>query len=206
MPKIKEDITGKRYGKLVVLSFHGKKKKMYLWKCQCDCGKETLADRSRLTLGRTKSCGCYKKEHTKTHGKSKTATYSTWARMINRCENEKCDKYKFYGGRGIKVCKTWRNDFEKFLQDMGERPSNKHSLDRIDVNGDYCKDNCRWLTIKEQNRNRRSNINIEYMGVIYCLTDFCTKLGIDFKWVRQRVRKYGYPIESIISGAKQIIN
>lgn len=182
----KIDLTGKRIGKLVVISeckertSNGKIK----WICLCDCGKETVVWRSSLRNGSTKSCGCLRSEscilvHT-THGKKHTVEYNTWARLIDRCTNPNFPKYNDYGGRGIGVCDRWRYSFENFYEDMGPRPSNKHSIDRYPNNdGNYEPPNCRWATNDEQQRNKRNNRWVEYEGKKMIAADWARYLGIN---------------------------
>lgn len=130
----------------------------------CDCGNKTIVSTGNLKNGTTKSCGCYQREYQAKrgrknfykHGLSNHPLYPTWSTMKSRCYNKNNISYKNYGARGIKVCDRWLNSFENFLKDMGEKPSDKHSLDRIDINGDYEPSNCRWATPEEQAINKRA--------------------------------------------------
>jgi hypothetical protein len=128
---------------------------------------------------------------------SYSSEYKAWANMKERCLNPKFIGWEEYGGRGIKVCERWINSFVDFLSDMGPRPSNKHSVDRKDPDGDYEPNNCRWATDKEQANNKRNNHYVEYQGERFTLTQLTEKLGKDFKLVHHRLRR-GWSLEDAL--------
>ena len=193
-----KDITGMRFGRLVALyPVAGSSKSPRRWVCQCDCGNTSSVITRDLGNGNTTSCGCYIREiagmANVTHGKSKSSAYNVWSSMLQRCENPSSSKYRYYGGRGIVVCKRW-HDFTNFYEDMGDKPY-RHTLDRIDNDGPYSPENCRWATQATQNKNRRSNVVVEYHGETMCLTDWATRLGVDYETLRQRIQRYGWSVE-----------
>lgn len=155
MKKPKKDLSNQRFGRLITLRYVFKKGTQWMWECRCDCGAVAVVSASSLQKSQTKSCGCLRTEVRTKHGKSSTKEYHAWQSMRDRCYNQKNKGYVNYGGRGIRVCESWRESFDKFFMDMGTAPSAKHSIDRIDVNGEYTKDNCRWATVATQRLNIR---------------------------------------------------
>jgi hypothetical protein len=161
--------SGNRFHRLLVIELskqvHSKTSRAAFYLCKCDCGNEKIISINSLRSGKTKSCGCLHIEaiknakHSITHGKSYVSEYSIWSDMKKRCFNKKSTHFNHYGGRGITVCEHWLV-FENFYKDMGPRPSKKHSLDRVDNNGNYQPNNCRWATKREQNLNKRHKIGI----------------------------------------------
>lgn len=185
MPK-PVDLAGERFGRLLVLSFAGRDHKgRRLWKCQCDCGKEKTQTYGSLTVNKVKSCGCLTREKNTTHGGSNTKTYNIWHSMVQRCKNPSDRSFKDYGGRGITVCDEWL-DFACFREDMGPRPAGR-SLDRVDVDGNYCKENCRWATSVQQSNNRRNNRIIEYRGERRTMSEWARHLGVTTRLIEYRL-------------------
>lgn len=198
MPNPK-NITGQRFGRLVALDFiSGNRANPRKWRCQCDCGAIVAVITRDLFNGNTTSCGCriheFHADRLRTHGMTRTITYATWTSMLARCSNPQSDRYVYYGGRGITVCERWHS-FDLFFQDMGERPSKSHSLDRIDNDGNYEPRNCRWALKATQNRNRRNNVTIEYRGETMCITDWADRLNMDHATLQQRIQRYGWSVE-----------
>lgn len=152
------DLTGKKFGRLLVQEFAGSRRtsggaSMRTWSCVCDCGNNYIVDANALRSGNTTSCGCFDKERRIKHGMHKSRIYQTWADMKIRCDNPEHKSYAIYGGRGITYDSKWIQ-FENFLAEMGESYEDHLTLDRIDPNGNYCKENCQWVTKQEQGRNR----------------------------------------------------
>lgn len=204
-PKRRINLTGKQFGRLTVVQASGiTKNKSVRWLCQCDCGHKKVIDGASLRYGATRSCGCLLVETAKkqkprlTHGKTKTKVYRAWAKMKARCKDTNDKRWEHYGGRGISVCSRW-SDFESFYADMGEPPTEEHSLDRIDVNGDYCRENCRWATPKEQARNQRRSNLITFNGKTQCLADWAEELGIRYGTLEARLNAYQWPVEKAFS-------
>lgn len=202
------DLTGQRFGRLVVEGFaHTDKYKRAMWNCKCDCGKRITTLGVSLRRGETKSCGCLHremaaksiKEQSITHGKSYTRLYSIWHGMISRIENENQMYFKNYGGRGIQICDEWREDFQKFYDWAVRHGYEEHlTIDRIDVNGDYCPENCRWATVKEQARNRRNNKTLTYHGETMPLAAWSERTGIKFSVLWDRLYNFYWSVEEAL--------
>lgn len=189
------------FGRLTVTSVKsGYRHKTWYHTVKCECGIILEVAHSNLVLGKSKSCGCLSREMTgkraTTHGMSKSPEYMTWNRMWSRCTNPVVERYPLYGGRGITVCKEWEK-FEAFYADMGPKPSDKHSLGRIDNNGNYCKENCRWETAEEQHSNTSTNLFIEHEGLRLTATQWARRIGVSADTIRQR-HYAGMPAERIL--------
>jgi hypothetical protein len=154
------DLTGKRYGKLVVLSLysHGSRKenKDCKWLCRCDCGNEIIAGVRNLNSGNTKSCGCLRYENKGAYKPNPNRVFNSWRAMKQRCKNKSNNRYYIYGGRGIKICEEWDKSFNAFKEwAFANGYSENLTIDRIDPNGDYCPENCRWIPPEQQSATRR---------------------------------------------------
>ncbi len=174
-------LSGKRFGKLVVGNRVANVGTHAVWQCLCDCGVWCEVKGSRLKTGRTVSCGCYRLEQLRKaitkHGKAGTVEHQTWKRLRGRCLNPQSPDYHHYGGRGIKVCERWLESFENFYADMGDRPTSEHSIDRIDVNGDYSPENCRWATPQQQAANRRKT-HVDFDGLSLTVAEWSARLEV----------------------------
>lgn len=192
------DFAGQRFGRLLVIS---KSSTPYKWRCKCDCGNKKEINIYSLLNRATKSCGCISIEKAKeraTHGKSRTSEHNIWKTIKQRCYNKNLDSYKRYGARGIKMCARWRNSFPYFLEDMGNRPSLKHSIERIDNNKGYYKSNCRWATMKDQCANRRNSVFITIHGATKRISEWCHLSGITISAAYGRMNR-GWSYERIFS-------
>lgn len=184
-------------------------KKMFLFKC--DCGSYKEISMTLVTCGRIKDCGCKKiedliKRSTK-HNKCHTEEYKIYYNIKTRLFNKKRKSYKDYGKRGISMSQDWLNSFENFLRDMGKRPSARHSIERVDNSGDYCKENCKWVTVDIQANNKRNNLLIEHNGEIKTVTQWCKIYSLNFETIRRRFHeglkspeifyKYGKPVKLV---------
>lgn len=172
-------LIGKKFYKLTVLSFsHKNSYNAAYYNCKCECGNETVVRGTNLTNGKTRSCGCLVKASELRL--SYPAEYGIWANIKYRCYTPTAERYDEYGARGIRVCDRWLNSFENFMEDMGPRPTQLHSLDRFPNNdtGYYEPGNCRWGTPKEQAGNRRDNRWIEHEGRRMIISDWAREIGI----------------------------
>lgn len=209
------NILGQKFGRLTVIEYEGLKPRdsgsstnASWWLCLCECGNTKSAPAHNLTKGNTKSCGCLAKDTAvkngkaaTTHNMSRSPEYHCRRSLLGRCYNTNDPSYRHYGERGITVCSRWRESFDNFLEDMGPRPSRKHSIDRIDNNGNYAcgkcdechaagvfKCNCQWATPVTQGRNRRTNHLVTYKGKTQSLIAWAEELGIPIKTLKDRFR------------------
>lgn len=195
MPKF-IDLTGRKIGRLSVASRSDRRPRAW-WNCKCDCGNECVVSGVFLKESPSPSCGCYATEsygkHVIKHGHAPSAnraqsrTYATWRGMKLRCLNPNHSAFKDYGARGISICDRWM-DFNNFLQDMGEKPDGLE-LDRKDTNGNYCRENCEWVTHSKNCRNMRSNFVLEMDGHRLCLAEWAERYGIEWHTVYQRIKR-----------------
>lgn len=199
-----QDLTNLIFGRLKVLGFAGSDLSNHkAWFCKCKCGNVVKSQAGLMKAGRIVSCGCFHNERrievNLKHGfsKRKNKTYSIWKGMRARCNNANNPAFHRYGGRGIKVCERW-NDFENFLEDMGEKPDG-FTIDRIDNNGNYCPENCRWATRIEQANNTRNNVFIEYDNQKLSTRQWDRELGLCLGTTWQRIFTLGWTIEKAIA-------
>lgn len=216
------DISGQRFGRLVAIEHAGRVVnqngfRTTLWRCKCDCGKESIVRYPLLVTGNTRSCGCLERENKErmmkiaqqANRKSVSKDfigkledhplYKIWKSMLMRCNNPHVKNYNNYGGRGIKVCDRWSGDlgFENFVNDMGERPTPEHTLDRVDYNGDYEPSNCRWATHEAQCNNKRNNSYVVLNGEEITCAQLCKRYGFYYTYVTYQLRQ-GIDINFII--------
>jgi len=195
------DYTGLRFSCWLVISEAYKIGKQRAWNCLCDCGTSKIIAGHSLKKGDSKSCGCrkgdYISEKIGTHKRSKSSIYSIWISLRDRCNNSNDPSYQNYGGRGITVCERWDSSFENFLADMGERPKGAQ-IDRIDNNGDYCPENCRWVNAKSNSRNRRNNNVVTFNGKSMTIAEWSEVTGLPDKTLYYRISK-GWSIERALT-------
>lgn len=173
--------------------------------CRCDCGTIRNVDAGNLTSGASKSCGCWRRENSSRmhyrHGhrrNGQSRTYTSWMHMVARCTKPQTRFYEYYGGRGIKVCDRWRESFENFLVDMGECPKGL-TIDRIDTNGNYEPGNCRWITMQEQNSNRRSTIKMPLNGRRVSMKEFAKAHNMTYAKFQYWYRFKKLSVDEILS-------
>jgi hypothetical protein len=196
------DLTGQKFNRLTVISFAGRIKGYSNWNCLCECGNTTITPATRLKRGTTKSCGCYAKEihgakckSRATHNRSHSRLHRIWSGMKNRCSNPNDPGFKYYGERGVKVCERWKDSFANFAADMGEPPTEKHSIERIDNEKDYCPENCKWATVSEQNNNRRNTRFVTFNDQTKPLADWCRELGLPYFNTHRRIFVFGWTVD-----------
>jgi hypothetical protein len=197
-----EDRVGEVFGRLTLLSVIRMVGETVTGTFKCNCGKVVNRAMGNVVSGNTSSCGCLKSELTTAknnkHSLSKTVEYKLWTGMLTRCHNESHSSYKGYGARGITVCDRWRSSFMSFLNDMGKRPSDGHSIERKDNSRGYSEDNCVWATDVEQARNKTTSIYYTHEGESKTLKEWSNEAGVDYHCAYYRHR-HGWSIERILS-------
>lgn len=200
------DLSGQRFGRLTVFERAENKGKQTAWLCKCDCGKIVAVMGWNLRTGNTKSCGCWRdekvpqvnKELNTRHGESHTKLHKAWCNMRYRCFNAKCKFYDIYGGRGITICDEWSN-YEAFRDwSLANGFAEGLSLDRIDVNGDYCPENCRWVSEKVQQNNKRDNNYLTFNGATHTIQEWADITGIGWSTIKERL-KNGWTVDEALT-------
>lgn len=179
------NLTGQRFGRLTAVERAGKDKhQKALWRCSCDCGGTLITRASNLKSGATSSCGCLHKPH----GGHGTRLYRIWKGMKDRCRRCSHSSYECYGGRGISVCEEWNQSFETFREwALANGYRDGLTIDRVEVDGNYCPENCRWVTMKEQGNNRRNTLRILYNGETHTIAEWSKITGIKYSTIYMRL-------------------
>lgn len=201
------DLTGKRFGHWVVISRAENKGHHTMWNCKCDCGTEKSVYASHLTSGMSPSCGCMTRgaigELNRSHGMSRTRIYEIWCGIKKRCENPNSSGFHIYGSREIKICDLWRHDFLEFYDWAIKNGYSKTlTIDRIDVNGDYCPENCRWVDAKTQSNNTRRTIIVNYNEESLSVKQLSEKIGVNYNRLLKAIRKYNMSVDDAIAYTK----
>lgn len=198
-----KNLEGQKFGRLTVVKRVERKSPKAYWLCKCDCGNEHIVCGASLTRGKVLSCGCYAKEKLirdkTTHGGSGTRLYVIYRNMKRRCLYEKDREYPYYGERGITICDEWKGSFEKFRSWANKNGySDSLTLDRIDNNGNYCPENCRWATMEQQNNNTRACVFVTINGETHTLSQWCKINNINYYTVMAR-RRAGWSNEDAVT-------
>ena len=199
-----KDLTGQTFNAWKVLEEVDRDKhNKRVWKCECKCGGYYNIVQENLTLGKSKMCrNCSLERKAELPKREDHRLYSIWKNMRNRCSNPNREHYHNYGGRGIKVCERWQ-DFNLFVEDMYDTFEEGLSLDRIDVDGNYCPENCRWANIEEQSNNKRDSLKLMFEGEYYTEAQLSRKTGVSRTTIQQR-RRNGYSVEEMIYGREGV--
>ena len=205
---MKHDITGNKYGRLTAVKPTAKRTASHgvKWECICECGKIVFASTNALNKGNTRSCGCLRNELTAernrkrqtTHGMSKSRLYRIWANMLQRCKNPKTDRYQSYGGKGVRVCSVWHEFAEFYDWAMQNGYEEALSIDRLDVNGNYEPNNCRWVNAKTQMSNKSNNRILSVCGITKTMSEWAECTGINVSTIAMRLRN-GWSEERAVS-------
>lgn len=196
-----KDLSGKLFGRLTAIRRVGVGRFGHvIWECVCNCGVTKNVHSRDLIHKQVRSCGCLYRDTRATnltHGASSTPEYRSWVAMVSRCTNPKNRAFKDYGSRGIKVCERWMNGPDAFISDMGLKPSQKHTLERKDNNGNYEPSNCVWATPREQSLNKRNTKMISIDGVLYPVVTISPAFGLNPKTVYSRLSRGWTDMEAL---------
>lgn len=191
-----KDISGQKFSRLTALYRLHNIKGCTKWLCVCDCGRLTEVTINHLQIGHTKSCGCLLNHDKSTHNLSYTRIYKIYINMKQRCYNKNHNYYRDYGARGIAVCDEWKDDFMSFYDwSMANGYKDNLTIDRINVDGNYEPNNCRWISNKQQQRNKRNTKYVTYKGVTKPLKEWCEILGIKYSTTWNRINILKWSIE-----------
>jgi hypothetical protein len=198
-PKV--DLTDMKFGRLMAIERSATRRRhVSEWVCRCECGKTLNVSTDKLNSGNTKSCGCLQRDKARarlrTHGASNTPEYRIWRSMRERC---RLRPHPRYGGRGIDVCDRWFNSFADFIADMGQRPTPKHTLERINGEGHYEPNNCKWATWIQQNNNKTGIRKVTINGEADTIANWCRRLGINRDTVSNRIHNLGWSYEDALT-------
>ena len=203
-----KDHTNEKYGRLTVIKFYKRENNKTYWQCECECGSRLVVPITYLTSGDTRSCVCLRKETSAQTQRKKAyiknhRLYSIWIDMKRRCYNKDRNNYIYYGAKGIGVCQEWKGDFKAFQEwALHNGYKDELTIDRIDYNKNYQPNNCRWITIFEQNNNLSSNHKINYEGKEYpSMSLFCREKQLNYNKFRQRIRK-GLTVQNAMHNCK----
>lgn len=204
--RLLHNLQGNRYGKLTVIKYYGiSDKNQIYWFCKCECGKGVYVKTADLMNGTRKSCGCMQLEighKNYRYGCRTNRLYTIWRGIKARCLNANAPNYTYYGGRGISICDEWLHSFDLFQSwALNNGYSNELTIDRVDVNGNYCPENCKWSTVTQQNNNKRNNRYLTINGRIQTLSEWCREYRADRDKVKTNMKKYSL-IESLKRGVK----
>lgn len=206
------DWIGKKFGRLTVLDAIRERSESgnsrWMWRCKCECGKESIITPNSIVYGNTRSCGCLARERFVEFNKSRSHKYNTteykklWWKYYairNRCYNENSSRYKDYGGRGIKVYSEWNDNFDNFVEwALSNGYEEGLTIERVDVNGDYCPENCKFITLEEQANNKRNTVWVEYRGERLSLATLCKNYGLNYHSVHFRLYHRGMSVEEAV--------
>lgn len=202
-----KDLTGQKFERLTVLERVPNYRNRVAWRCICECGNETIVTSLDICSGNTKSCGCLQRERSSEaakrtnyiHGETRTPLHNSWSAMLQRCNDPNYKWYKDYGNRGIKVCEEWLTfvNFRDWALSNGYQKG--LTIERIDVNGNYTPDNCKWITNKEQQRNKRNNHFVEYCGRRVTIAELSEMTGIPYHRLYSRIQNSGWSVEKAVN-------